>query len=156
MIPYFSDTLYFPHLNIFDNVAFGLKLKKLPKAEIIKKVKKALEIVDLEGFETRTVQTLSGGQQQRVAIARALDQRAPAAAAGRAAGRAGFEAAQGYAAGAEKHSESDWALPSSIVTHDQEEALSMSDTIVVMAEGKIQHDRYAGGYLQRAPERLRG
>ena len=68
----FQRYALFPHLNIFDNIAFGLKLKKLPKAEIIKKVKRALEMVDLEGFETRTVQTLSGGQQQRIAIARAL------------------------------------------------------------------------------------
>ena len=56
----FQRYALFPHLNIFDNIAFGLKLKKLPKAEIIKKVKRALEMVDLEGFETRTVQTLSG------------------------------------------------------------------------------------------------
>ena len=68
----FQRYALFPHLNIFDNIAFGLKLKKLPKAEIIKKVKRALEMVDLEGFETRTVQTLSGGQQQRIAIARAI------------------------------------------------------------------------------------
>ena len=68
----FQRYALFPHLNIFDNVAFGLKLKKLPKAEIVKKVKKALEMVDLEGFENRKVQTLSGGQQQRIAIARAI------------------------------------------------------------------------------------
>ena len=68
----FQRYALFPHLNIYDNIAFGLKLKKLPKAEIEKKVKKALEMVDLEGFEDRRVQTLSGGQQQRVAIARAV------------------------------------------------------------------------------------
>ncbi len=68
----FQRYALFPHLNIYDNIAFGLKLKKLPKAEIEKKVKKALEMVDLEGFEDRRVQTLSGGQQQRIAIARSL------------------------------------------------------------------------------------
>ena len=68
----FQRYALFPHLNIFDNIAFGLKLKKLPKAEIVKKVKKVLEMVDLEGFEDRKVATLSGGQRQRIAIARAL------------------------------------------------------------------------------------
>ena len=63
----FQRYALFPHLNIFDNIAFGLKLKKLPKDEIVKKVKKALEMVDLEGFESRRIQTLSGGQQQRIA-----------------------------------------------------------------------------------------
>ena len=68
----FQRYALFPHLNIFDNIAFGLKLKKLSKDEIKRKVKKVLEMVDLEGFETRKVATLSGGQQQRCAIARAL------------------------------------------------------------------------------------
>ena len=68
----FQRYALFPHLNVFDNIAFGLKLKKLPKAEIAKKVKKTLEMVDLEGFEKRKISTLSGGQQQRIAIARAL------------------------------------------------------------------------------------
>ena len=68
----FQRYALFPHLNIYDNIAFGLKLKKLPKAEIEKKVKKALEMVDLEGFEDRRVQTLSGGQQQRTSIGRAI------------------------------------------------------------------------------------
>ena len=68
----FQRYALFPHLNVYDNIAFGLKLKKMPKAEIEKKVKKVLEMVDLEGFEHRKVSTLSGGQQQRIAIARAL------------------------------------------------------------------------------------
>ncbi|MGN0390941.1 MAG: ABC transporter ATP-binding protein, partial [Wujia sp.] len=68
----FQRYALFPHLNIFDNIAFGLKIKKLPKDEIKRKVKRVLEMVDLEGFETRKVSTLSGGQQQRIAIARAL------------------------------------------------------------------------------------
>lgn len=68
----FQRYALFPHMNIFDNIAFGLKLKKLPQDEIRRKVKRVLEIVDLEGFERRKVSTLSGGQQQRIAIARAL------------------------------------------------------------------------------------
>jgi spermidine/putrescine transport system ATP-binding protein len=68
----FQRYALFPHMNIFDNIAFGLKLKKLPADEIKKKVKKVLELVDLEGFEKRSVSTLSGGQQQRVGIARAI------------------------------------------------------------------------------------
>ena len=68
----FQRYALFPHMNIYDNIAFGLKLKKLPKEEIRKKVKRVLDIVDLEGFENRKISTLSGGQQQRVAIARAM------------------------------------------------------------------------------------
>ena len=68
----FQRYALFPHMNIFENIAFGLKLKKLPQDVIVRKVKKVLELVDLEGFEKRSVSTLSGGQQQRVAIARAL------------------------------------------------------------------------------------
>ena len=68
----FQRYALFPHLNVYDNIAFGLKLKKLPKDEITKKVKRVLDVVDLEGFEKRKVSTLSGGQQQRIAIARAI------------------------------------------------------------------------------------
>ena len=68
----FQKYALFPHLNVYDNIAFGLKLKKLPKKEQDEKVRHALEIVDLEGFEKRSIQTLSGGQQQRIAIARAI------------------------------------------------------------------------------------
>ena len=68
----FQRYALFPHMNIYDNIAFGLKLKKLPRDEIRKKVNHVLDMVDLEGFENRRVSTLSGGQQQRIAIARAL------------------------------------------------------------------------------------
>ena len=68
----FQRYALFPHLNVFDNVAFGLKIQKVPKAEIRERVLKMLEIVDLKGYERRRIQKLSGGQQQRVAIARAL------------------------------------------------------------------------------------
>ena len=73
----FQKYALFPYLNIYENIAFGLKLKKIPRQEIQEKVKRVLEIVDLEGFEKRKVTTLSGGQQQRVAIARAIAQAPP-------------------------------------------------------------------------------
>jgi spermidine/putrescine transport system ATP-binding protein len=73
----FQKYALFPHLNVYDNIAFGLKLKKLSKKEQDEKVKKALELVDLEGFEKRAIHTLSGGQQQRIAIARAVVNDAP-------------------------------------------------------------------------------
>ena len=68
----FQKYALFPHMNIYENIAFGLKIKKLPKDEIDKKVREMLKMVSLEGFEKRSVDSLSGGQQQRVAIARAL------------------------------------------------------------------------------------
>ena len=68
----FQRYALFPHLNVYDNVAFGLNLKKLPKSVIQEKVRRVLEVVDLEGFEKRRISTLSGGQQQRIAIARAI------------------------------------------------------------------------------------
>ncbi|WP_142972194.1 ABC transporter ATP-binding protein, partial [Enterococcus faecium] len=68
----FQDYALFPHMNVFDNVAFGLKIKKLSKAEIEKKVKEALRLVQLPGYETREISEMSGGQRQRVAIARAI------------------------------------------------------------------------------------
>ncbi len=68
----FQKYALFPYLNIYDNIAFGLKMKKVPKEVIREKVKKVLEVVDLEGFEKRKISTLSGGQQQRVASARAI------------------------------------------------------------------------------------
>ena len=72
----FQRYALFPHLNVYENVAFGLNLKKLPKSVIAEKVKRVLEVVDLEGFEKREISTLSGGQQQRIAIARAYRKRA--------------------------------------------------------------------------------
>ncbi len=134
----FQRYALFPHLNIFDNVAFGLKLKKLPKAEIIKKVKKALEIVDLEGFETRTVQTLSGGQQQRIAIARAIVNEPQILLLDEPLGALDLKMRKEMQLEL-KNMHKKLGITFIYVTHDQEEALTMSDKIVVMAEGKIQH-----------------
>lgn len=134
----FQRYALFPHLNIFDNIAFGLKLKKLPKAEIIKKVKRALEMVDLEGFETRTVQTLSGGQQQRIAIARAIVNEPQILLLDEPLGALDLKMRKEMQLELKEMHEK-LGITFIYVTHDQEEALTMSDKIVVMAEGKIQH-----------------
>lgn len=134
----FQRYALFPHLNIFDNIAFGLKLKKLPKAEIIKKVKRALEIVDLEGFETRTVQTLSGGQQQRIAIARAIVNEPQILLLDEPLGALDLKMRKEMQLELKEMHEK-LGITFIYVTHDQEEALTMSDKIVVMSEGRIQH-----------------
>ena len=134
----FQRYALFPHLNIFDNVAFGLKLKKLPKAEIVKKVKKALEMVDLEGFENRKVQTLSGGQQQRIAIARAIVNEPEILLLDEPLGALDLKMRKEMQLELKAMHEQ-LGITFVYVTHDQEEALTMSDKIVVMSEGKIQH-----------------
>ena len=93
----FQKYALFPHLNVYENIAFGLRMQKLPEAEIKERVMEMLETVSLKGFEHRRPEALSGGQQQRVAIARALVNRPQGAAAGRASGGPGPEAAEGYA-----------------------------------------------------------
>lgn len=134
----FQRYALFPHLNIFDNIAFGLKLKKLPKAEIIKKVKRVLEMVDLEGFETRTVQTLSGGQQQRIAIARAIVNEPQILLLDEPLGALDLKMRKEMQLELKDIHEK-LGITFIYVTHDQEEALTMSDKIVVMSEGRIQH-----------------
>lgn len=133
----FQRYALFPHLNVFDNIAFGLKLKKLPKAEIIKKVKKALEMVDLEGFEDRTIGTLSGGQQQRIAIARALVNEPEILLLDEPLGALDLKMRKEMQLELKSMHEK-LGITFIYVTHDQEEALTMSDKIVVMSEGKIQ------------------
>ena len=133
----FQRYALFPHLNIYDNIAFGLKLKKLPKAEIEKKVKKALEMVDLEGFEDRRVQTLSGGQQQRIAIARSLVNEPEILLLDEPLGALDLNMRKEMQLDLKEMHES-LGITFIYVTHDQEEALTMSDKIVVMSEGRIQ------------------
>lgn len=133
----FQRYALFPHLNIFDNIAFGLKLKKLPKAEIKKKVKKVLEMVDLEGFETRKVSTLSGGQQQRIAIARALVNEPEILLLDEPLGALDLKMRKEMQLEL-KSMHDRLGITFIYVTHDQEEALTMSDKIVVMSEGKMQ------------------
>lgn len=133
----FQRYALFPHLNVFDNIAFGLKLKKLPKADIEKKVKKALEMVDLEGFEERKISTLSGGQQQRIAIARALVNEPEILLLDEPLGALDLKMRKEMQLELKSMHEQ-LGITFIYVTHDQEEALTMSDKIVVMSEGRIQ------------------
>ena len=133
----FQRYALFPHLNVFDNIAFGLKLKKFAKTEIIKKVKKALEMVDLEGFEDRTIGTLSGGQQQRIAIARAIVNEPEILLLDEPLGALDLKMRKEMQLEL-KSMHQKLGITFIYVTHDQEEALTMSDKIVVMSEGKIQ------------------
>ncbi|MBR6327127.1 MAG: polyamine ABC transporter ATP-binding protein [Lachnospiraceae bacterium] len=133
----FQRYALFPHMNIFDNIAFGLKLKNLPKEEIVKKVKRVLEMVDLEGFENRTVSTLSGGQQQRIAIARALVNEPKILLLDEPLGALDLKMRKEMQLEL-KSMHDRLGITFIYVTHDQEEALTMSDKIVVMNEGTIQ------------------
>ena len=133
----FQRYALFPHMNIFENIAFGLKQKKMGKEEIRRKVKKVLELVDLEGFENRSVSTLSGGQQQRVAIARALVNEPEILLLDEPLGALDLKMRKEMQIEL-KAMHDELGITFIYVTHDQEEALTMSDKIVVMAEGKIQ------------------
>jgi spermidine/putrescine transport system ATP-binding protein len=133
----FQRYALFPHLNIFDNIAFGLKLKKMPRADIEKKVKKALEMVDLEGFENRKISTLSGGQQQRIAIARAIVNEPEILLLDEPLGALDLKMRKEMQLELKSMHEK-LGITFIYVTHDQEEALTMSDKIVVMSEGRIQ------------------
>lgn len=133
----FQRYALFPHLNVFDNVAFGLKVNKVPADEIKTRVKKMLEIVDLKGFERRRVTKLSGGQQQRVAIARALVNHPKVLLLDEPLGALDLKLRKEMQVEL-KRIQQQLDITFVYVTHDQEEALSMSDTIVVMKGGVIQ------------------
>ena len=133
----FQDYALFPHMNIYENIAFGLKLKKLPKEEIRKKVKHVLAMVDLEGFEDRKIATLSGGQQQRIAIARALVNEPEILMLDEPLGALDLKMRKEMQLEL-KNMHDQLGITFIYVTHDQEEALTMSDKIVVLSEGKIQ------------------
>lgn len=133
----FQKYALFPHLDVFDNIAFGLKIKKTPKAEIEKKVKEMLRLVDLQGFETRSIESLSGGQQQRIAIARALVNEPKVLLLDEPLGALDLKLRKEMQIEL-KNMQKSVGITFIYVTHDQEEALSMSDTIVVMDRGKIQ------------------
>lgn len=133
----FQKYSLFPHLNVFDNIAFGMRLKKTPKDEIKRRVKEMLAIVDLKGYEKRSVSKLSGGQQQRVAIARALVCDPKVLLLDEPLGALDLKLRKNM----------QWELKQIqqktnttfvYVTHDQEEALTMSDTVVVMNNGSIE------------------
>ena len=133
----FQRYALFPHLNIFDNIAFGLKLKKLSKDEIKRKVKKVLEMVDLEGFETRKVATLSGGQQQRIAIARALVNEPQILLLDEPLGALDLKMRKEMQLELKSMHER-LGITFIYITHDQEEAINMSDRIVVMNQGRFE------------------
>ena len=132
----FQKYALFPHLNVFDNVAFGLKLKKLPKSEIEQKVKQMLAIVDLKGYEKRQVRQLSGGQQQRVAIARALVCDPQVVLLDEPLGALDLKLRKDMQIEL-KQLQLKTQKTFVYVTHDQEEALTMSDRVVVMNNGVI-------------------
>ena len=133
----FQKYALFPHLNVFDNVAFGLKLKKVPKDEIKKKVKKMLATVDLKGYEKRSVAKLSGGQQQRVAIARALVCDPEIILLDEPLGALDLKLRKSMQIEL-KEIQQKTEKTFIYVTHDQEEALTMSDRVVVMNNGVIE------------------
>ena len=133
----FQKYALFPHLNVFDNIAFGLRLRKTPDQEIKDKVKEMLKMVNLKGFERRRVETLSGGQQQRVAIARALINQPKVLLLDEPLSALDLKLRKDMQ-NELKNIQHQTGITFIYVTHDQEEALSMSDTVVVMENGHIQ------------------
>ena len=133
----FQRYALFPHLNVFDNIAFGLRIQKCSDEQIKEKVKEMLALVNLRGFERRRVNTLSGGQQQRVAIARALVNQPKVLLLDEPLAALDLKLRKDMQ-NELKNIQHQTGITFIYVTHDQEEALSMSDTVVVMAHGKIQ------------------
>ncbi len=133
----FQRYALFPHLNVFENIAFPLREKRVPKEEIDAKVEEMLQLVALTGFEKRSVTSLSGGQQQRVAIARALISRPKVLLLDEPLAALDLKLRKDMQQELKKIQKAT-GITFVFVTHDQEEALSMSDTVVVMSEGKIQ------------------
>ena len=132
----FQKYALFPHLNVHDNIAFGLKIKKTPKAEIDARVEQMLELVNLKGYGKRRVEALSGGQQQRVAIARSLVNEPEVLLLDEPLGALDLKLRKEMQLEL-KSMQQRLGITFLYVTHDQEEALTMSDTIVVMRDGKI-------------------
>jgi len=133
----FQRYALFPHLNVFENIAYGLRVRKFPKAFIEEEVTKMLQLVGLAGFEKRSVTKLSGGQQQRVAIARALVLKPKVLLLDEPLAALDLKLRKDMQKEL-KNIQQQLGITFIYVTHDQEEALSMSDTVVVMNKGKIQ------------------
>ena len=133
----FQKYALFPHLNVYDNIAFGLKLKKKPKDTVLKKVKAALKMVGMTDYEYRDVNSLSGGQQQRVAIARAIVNEPEVLLLDEPLAALDLKMRKDMQMEL-KEMHKTLGITFVYVTHDQEEALTLSDTIVVMSEGRIQ------------------
>ena len=136
----FQKYALFPHLNVYENIAFGLRMQKLPEAEIKERVMEMLETVSLKGFEHRRPEALSGGQQQRVAIARALVNRPKVLLLDEPLAALDLKLRKDMQIEL-KRIQQQVGITFIYVTHDQEEALTMSDTIVVMDKGSIQQIR---------------
>ena len=133
----FQKYAHFPHMDVFDNIAFGLKIKKMKKEVIQEKVTQVLRLGNLSGFERRGVESLSGGQQQRIAIARALVNEPKVLLLDEPLGALDLKLRKDMQLELKKIQKR-VGITFIYVTHDQEEALTMSDTIVVMDQGVIQ------------------
>lgn len=133
----FQKYALFTHLNIYENIAFGLRISKVPEDEIRRRVEEALSLVNLSGYEHRSVNSLSGGQQQRIAIARAIVNRPKVLLLDEPLGALDLKLRKSMQVELKKI-QREVGITFVYVTHDQEEALTMSDTIVVMNGGKIQ------------------
>ncbi len=133
----FQKYALFPHMNVYENISFGLKIKKMAKSEINKKVSTMLDLVALSGFEKRSVNSLSGGQQQRIAIARALVNEPEVLLLDEPLGALDLQLRKEMQLEL-KTMQKRLGITFVYVTHDQEEALTMSDTVVVMNQGQIQ------------------
>ena len=133
----FQRYALFPHLNVYENVAFGMRVKKAKESEIKEKVAEVLKLVNLEGLQKRRIDTLSGGQQQRVAIARALANEPRVLLLDEPLAALDLKLRKDMQVELKKIQQS-LGITFIFVTHDQEEALTMSDTVVVMDAGKIQ------------------
>lgn len=133
----FQEYALFPHMNVFENIAYGLKIKKLRKQEIRNKVDQILKVVNLEGYSTRRVNQLSGGQKQRVAIARALVNEPKVLLLDEPLGALDLKLRKEMQSELKRIQQS-LGITFVYVTHDQEEALTMSDKIIVMNNGRIQ------------------
>lgn len=133
----FQNYALFPHMNVAENIGYGLKLKKVPKSEIKKKVSQMLELVQLEGYEKRKPSELSGGQKQRVAIARALVNNPEVLLLDEPLGALDLQLRRTMQIEL-KHLQKKLGITFIYITHDQEEAINMSDRIAVMRDGRIE------------------
>ncbi|MBQ2132607.1 MAG: spermidine/putrescine ABC transporter ATP-binding protein, partial [Bacteroidales bacterium] len=133
----FQRYALFPHLDVYENIAFGLKLQKVPAQEIDKRVRRVLKMVSMTDYEDRDVESLSGGQQQRVAIARAIANQPKVLLLDEPLAALDLKMRKDMQIEL-KEMHKKLGITFIYVTHDQEEALTLSDTIIVMNEGKIQ------------------